>query len=168
MARAVTRWLQQAGVNALFIAKGSPWESGCVESFNSRLRDELLNREVFTGLEDARWVVDRWRLDYNHYRPHSSLDYQTPAAYAARWLPSAPQVTSATPQRATGAGHTNTLEVTQLLESHRGQVTLLAASRCRDVDLFHVQHDTDLTLHGEHRGRVGFLHFDTSSLNVSY
>jgi len=99
VARAVTQWLQRAGVKTLFIAKGSPWENGYVESFNSRFRDELLNRELFTGLEDARWVVDRWRLDYNHHRPHSSLDYQTPTAFAARWLPSAPQVTSATPQQ---------------------------------------------------------------------
>lgn len=85
VARAVTRWLSQAGVKTLFIAKGSPWENGYVESFNSRFRDELLNRELFTGLEDARWVVDRWRLDYNHHRPHSSLDYQTPAKFAARF-----------------------------------------------------------------------------------
>ena len=71
-------WPQRsrAGVKTLFIAKGSPWENGYVESFNSRFRDELLDRELFVGLEDARWVVDRWRLDYNHQRPHSSLDYQ--------------------------------------------------------------------------------------------
>lgn len=84
VARVVTRWLYRAGVKTLFIAKGSPWENGYVESFNSRFRDELLNRELFVGLEDARWVVDRWRLDYNHQRPHSSLDYQTPAEFAAR------------------------------------------------------------------------------------
>ena len=80
----VRGWLQRVGVKTLFIAKGSPWENGYVESFNSRLRDELLNRELFLGLEDARWIVDRWRLDYNHQRPHSSLDYQTPAEFAAR------------------------------------------------------------------------------------
>ena len=84
VATAVTRWLDRAGVKALFIAKGSPWENGYAESFNSRFRDELLYRELFVGLEDARWVVDRWRLDYNHQRPHSSLDYQTPAEFAAR------------------------------------------------------------------------------------
>ena len=84
VARAVTRWLDQAQVKTLFIAKASPWENGYVESFNSRFRDELLDRELFVGIEDARWVVDRWRLDYNHHRPHSSLDYQTPAAFAAR------------------------------------------------------------------------------------
>ena len=99
VARTVTSWLYRSGVKTLFIAPGSPWENGYVESFNSRFRDELLNRELFTSLEDARWVVDRWRLDYNHHRPHSSLEYQTPAEFAARWLPSAPQVASATPQQ---------------------------------------------------------------------
>jgi putative transposase len=100
VARAVTRWLAQAGVKTLFIAKGSPWENGYVESFNSRFRDELLNRELFTSLEDARWCVDRWRLDYNHQRPHSSLDYRTPAEFTARWHASAPKLVSATPQQA--------------------------------------------------------------------
>ncbi len=66
-----------------FIAKSSPWENGYVESFNGKFRDELLNGELFLGLEDARWVIDRWRLDYNHRRPHSALGYQTPAAFAA-------------------------------------------------------------------------------------
>jgi len=84
VAQEVTRWLKQAAVQTLFVAKGSPWENGYVESFNSRFRDELLDRELFVGLADARWVVDRWRLDYNHHRPHSALEYQTPAAFAAR------------------------------------------------------------------------------------
>jgi len=84
VAQAVTRWLDQAAVQTLFVAKGSPWENGYVESFNSRFRDELLDRELFLGLADACWVVDRWRLDYNHHRPHSALEYQTPAAFAAR------------------------------------------------------------------------------------
>ena len=84
VAKAVTGWLHRANVKTLFIAKGSPWENGYVESFNSRFRDELLNRELFVGLEDARWIVDRWRLDYNHRRPHSALGYLTPAEFAAR------------------------------------------------------------------------------------
>ena len=54
-----------------------------VESFNGKLRDELLNRELFLSLEEAHWLIDRWRADYNHRRPHSALDYPTPAAYAA-------------------------------------------------------------------------------------
>lgn len=84
VAKALRRWLAQAEVKTLFIAPGSPWENGYVESFNGKLRDELLNRELLLSLEEARWVIDRWRLDYNHQRPHSSLDYQTPAAFADR------------------------------------------------------------------------------------
>ena len=83
VAKSVRRWLDQAAVKTLFIAKGSPWENGYVESFNGKLRDELLNRELFLSLEAARWLIDRWRLDYNHHCIHSSLSYQTPAAYAA-------------------------------------------------------------------------------------
>jgi transposase InsO family protein len=99
VAKEVRKWLDQADVKTLFIAPGSPWENGYVESFNGKLRDELLNGELFLSLAEARWVIDRWRLDYNHRRPHSSLDYQTPAAFAARCLTSAPQVASAKPQQ---------------------------------------------------------------------
>ena len=84
VARAATRWLFRTRVETLFVANGSPWENGHVESFNSRLRDELLNCELFVGLADTRWIVDRWRLDDNHQRPHSSLDYQTLVEFAAR------------------------------------------------------------------------------------
>ena len=77
----------EVGVGPLFIAKGSPWENGYVESFNGKLRDELLNRELFLSLAEARWVIDRWRIDYNHHRPHSGLDYCTPAAFAAGCVP---------------------------------------------------------------------------------
>ena len=83
VAKGIRRWLVQAGVTTLFIAKSSPWENGYVESFNGKFRDELLNGELFLGLEDARWVIDRWRLDDNHRRRHSALGYQTPAAFAA-------------------------------------------------------------------------------------
>ena len=83
VAKKVRKWLGQADVATLFIAKGSPWENGYVESFNGKLRDELLNQELFLSLAEARFVIDRWRLDYNHYRPHSALAYRTPAAFAA-------------------------------------------------------------------------------------
>ena len=83
MAKSVVRWLHQASVGTRFIAGGSPWENGYVESFNGKLRDELLNGELFLSLAEARWVIDRWRVDYNHHRPHSALEYQTPAAFAA-------------------------------------------------------------------------------------
>ena len=79
----VRRWLDCASVRTLYINKGSPWENGYVESFNGKLRDELLDRELFLGLDEARYVLDEWRLDYNHRRPHSSLGWQAPAVYAA-------------------------------------------------------------------------------------
>jgi transposase InsO family protein len=85
--RAVKEWLRIAGVKTLFVAPGSPWENGYVESFNSKLRDELLNRELFLHVDELSYVVDRWRMDYNHYRPHSSLGYRSPAAFAATCVP---------------------------------------------------------------------------------
>ena len=66
VAKAVVRRLERADVGTLFTAKASPWENGYVESFNGKLADELLNRELFVSLEEARWVIDRWRMDYNH------------------------------------------------------------------------------------------------------
>ena len=83
VAEDVQRWLERAAVRTLYIKKGSPWENGYVESFNGKLRDELLNRELFLSVAEARYVLDEWRLDYNHRRPHSALDWQTPAAFAA-------------------------------------------------------------------------------------
>lgn len=85
VAKKIQRWLNQAKVGTLYIRKASPWENGYVESFNGKLRDELLNRELFLSLAEARYVLDDWRLDYNHRRPHSGIGWQTPAAYAASW-----------------------------------------------------------------------------------
>lgn len=82
-AKAVRKWLKASGVQTLFIEPGSPWENGYVESFNGKLRDECLNGELFLSLAEARYVVDRWRMDYNHHRPHSMLGWQTPATFAA-------------------------------------------------------------------------------------
>jgi transposase InsO family protein len=84
--KAVKKWLEASGVKTLYIAPGSPWENGYTESFNGKLRDELLNRELFLHIDELRYVVDRWRMDYNHYRPHSSLDYMAPAAFASKCL----------------------------------------------------------------------------------
>ena len=86
VSKAVQKWFRRAGVDTLYIAPGSPWENGYVESFNSRLRDEFLNRELFLHIDELRYVADRWRMDYNHYRPHSSLDYMAPAAFATKCL----------------------------------------------------------------------------------
>ncbi len=83
---AVKKWLKASDVETLFVAPGSPWENGYVESFNSKLRDEKLNRELFLHIDELRYVANRWRMDYNHYRPHSSLDYMSPAAFAAKCL----------------------------------------------------------------------------------
>ena len=81
-ASAVRKWLSQLGVKTLFIERGSPWENGYIESFNGKLRDELLNREVFTTLEEARVLIEQWRREYNQVRPHSALGYQPPAPEA--------------------------------------------------------------------------------------
>ncbi len=81
--RAVHRWLTHAGAKTLCVAPASPWENGYVESFNEKLRDELSNRELFLRMDELRYFVERWRMDYNHYRPHSSRGYMSPAAFAA-------------------------------------------------------------------------------------
>jgi transposase InsO family protein len=81
-AKAIRKWLAKVGVTTLFIEPGSPWENGYVESFNGKLRDELLNGEIFTTLTEARILIERWRRDYNHCRPHSSLGYRPPAPEA--------------------------------------------------------------------------------------
>ena len=79
IASVVKDWLNGLGVRTLFIEPGSPWENGYIESFNGRLRDELLNGEIFDTLLEARVVIGNWRQDYNRIRPHSSLGYLPPA-----------------------------------------------------------------------------------------
>lgn len=86
IASAVRGWLAKAGVATLFIEPGSPWENAYSESFNSRLRDELLNREVFGSLAEAEVILAEHRRAYNHDRPHSSLGYVAPAVFASRLL----------------------------------------------------------------------------------
>ena len=71
--------VRKIGVRMLYIEPGSPWENGYIESFNGKLRDEVLNREVFDTLLEAKVLVKRWRREYNHIRPHSSLGYRPPA-----------------------------------------------------------------------------------------
>ena len=82
IAKAVRRWLNRLELKTLFIERGSPWENGYIESFNGKLRDELLAREVFTTLEEANVLIEQWRKEYNHLRPHSALNYQPPAPEA--------------------------------------------------------------------------------------
>jgi putative transposase len=78
-AKAVRIWLNRLGVKTLFIEPGSPWENGYIESFNGKLRDELLDQEIFTTLEEAKVLIEQWRRNYNQVRPHSALGYQPPA-----------------------------------------------------------------------------------------
>lgn len=85
VARSVRRWLRKCGVGTLFIAPGSPWENAYIESFNSQLRRELLNGELFPTLAEARYLIEKYRREYNEYRPHGSLKMQTPQEFAARW-----------------------------------------------------------------------------------
>jgi putative transposase len=107
-AKRIREWLARVEVKTLFIEPGSPWENGYIESFNGKLRDELLNREVFDTLLEAKVLIERWRRVYNTVRPHSSLGYRAPA----------PEVTqpcsfaSATPQQTNRAGMLATTTLT--------------------------------------------------------
>jgi transposase InsO family protein len=99
-AHKVRDWLKRVGVQTLFIEPGSPWENGYIESFNGKLRDELLEREMFDTMLEAKVLIERWRKHYNTVRPHSSLGYLPPAPEAIQPRPFA----SATPQQTAGAG----------------------------------------------------------------
>ena len=87
IADGIERWLKRNHVETLHIAPGSPWENGYIESFNGKLRDDVLNREVFHSVKEAQVIVEDWRLEYNNHRPHSALAYMTPAAFAASCNP---------------------------------------------------------------------------------
>ncbi len=79
VAEAVRTWITTVGAKTAFIEPGSPWENGYCESFNGRLRDELLNREIFYSLREAQIIIEEWRKHYNTKRPHSALGYRPPA-----------------------------------------------------------------------------------------
>ena len=81
-AKVVRGWLERVGVKTLFIQPGSPWENGYNESFNGKLRDELLNREIFYSLKEVQILTERWRREYNTIRPHSSLGSRPPVPEA--------------------------------------------------------------------------------------
>ena len=80
----VRRWLEALDVQTLFIEPGSPWENGYVESFNGKLRDELLDREIFYTLTETKVLIERWRREYNTVRPQGALGYRPPAPEAVR------------------------------------------------------------------------------------
>ena len=83
IAKAAKRWLEDSGVITLYIEPGSPWENAYSETFISRFGDELLKREVFSGLLEAKILLEEYRNYYNQKRPHSALGYLTPAEFAA-------------------------------------------------------------------------------------
>lgn len=82
IAERLRNWFFTLKVSPLFITPGSPWENGYIESFNGKLRDELLNGEIFFTLKEAQVLIERWRRNYNTIRPHSSLGYKAPAPEA--------------------------------------------------------------------------------------
>ena len=96
MAAAIRQWLDERSVGTLFIAPGSPWENAYVESFNGKLRDELLDREVLTSLVEARYLLEEYRVTHNERRPHSALGYMTPQTFTRAWVDSHRNTSAAT------------------------------------------------------------------------
>ena len=84
VARKVQNWLVGKNCKTLYINPGSPWENAYIESFNGKFRKECLNRYLLFTLEETRQIIEAWRDEYNHFRPHSSLDYMTPTAFASQ------------------------------------------------------------------------------------
>ena len=99
VAKAVRNWIGAVGAMAAYIEPGSPWENGFIESFNARLRDELLNGEIFYSLAEARTVIESWRRFYNTQRPHGSLGYKPPAPEV--FIPANPARSASPPRPAT-------------------------------------------------------------------
>lgn len=91
VAHAVADWCRLAGTRTIFIDPGSPWQNAWIESFNGRLRDELLNLWQFDSLLEAQVIIEDWRIDYNHTRPHSAHGDLTPVEFAQAWTNKQPQ-----------------------------------------------------------------------------
>ena len=112
IAEAVQTWIAAVGAKTAYIAPGSPWENGYVESFNARLRDELLNGEIFYSLREAQIVIESWRRHYNAVRPHASLGYKPPAPEVfvpalAAWPPARPPAAPAPTRHLADGGAMN-------------------------------------------------------------
>ena len=103
IATALREWIAAVGSQTAYIEPGSPWENGYCESFNSKLRDELLEGEIFYSLAEAKIVIENWRRHYNTKRPHSALGYRPPTPEVLQWPASPPGTASpATPSIAPG------------------------------------------------------------------
>lgn len=107
IAKEVKKWLETLHIEALYIAPGAPWQNGYIESFNSRVRDEFLEMNYFSTVNEARQLAAMWKEHYNTKRPHSSLNYMPPQTFAERcWVPGSTSLCSAPPgtqQQAQGA-----------------------------------------------------------------
>ena len=101
IAAALREWIAAVGAKTAYIEPGSPWENGYVESFNGKLRDELLNGEIFYTLAEAKIVIEQWRRHYNTVRPHSSLGYKPPAPEVLSWPASPASLPGARPTSST-------------------------------------------------------------------
>ena len=99
IAAALREWIAAVGAKTAYIEPGSPWENGYVESFNGKLRDELLNGEIFYTLAEAKIVIEQWRRHYNTVRPHSSLGYKPPAPEVLSWPASPASLPGARPAK---------------------------------------------------------------------
>ena len=118
VAEAVRRWIAAVGARTAFIEPGSPWENGYIESFNARLRDELLNGEIFYTLKEAQVLLESWRRHYNAVRPHGSLGYRPPAPETIvvpsavrrlrRWLGRKHQTSAGNPCESRSPGYNKT------------------------------------------------------------
>ena len=91
VSRAMLRWIVEQGIETALIEPGKPWQNGVVESFNGKFRDECLSLEWFRSRVEAKVVIESWRRHYNEVRPHSSLGYLTPAAFAGQIARTAPR-----------------------------------------------------------------------------
>jgi putative transposase len=133
VAKAVRDWIGAVGVKTAYIERGSPWENGFIESFNARLRDELLDGEIFYSLAEARIVIESWRRHYNTERPHGSLGYKPPApevfipAFAARAGSATP--TSAAARASREANHQLTFALDQSLGADQERRAVIKAKR---------------------------------------
>ncbi len=99
IAQAVRDWIAAVGAKTVYITPGSPWENGYIESLNARLRDELLNGEIFYSLKEAKIIIESWRRHYNTVRPHASLGYRPPAQEV--FIPTSAAWSAAQPRPAT-------------------------------------------------------------------
>ena len=113
VAKSVQTWIHAVGAKTAYIEPGSPWENGYIESFNARMRDELLNGELFYSLKEAQVIIENWRRHYNGVRPHTSLGYQPPAPET--WVP----IRAAGPSPLVGAAPTPPLHLAMRPTSHQ-------------------------------------------------